>query len=78
MIETAAVLPPELPISSFAALLAPVILVGASATVMAVVGLVVGLVAELRDGMCRRLMARAVDQTRRSPRMIALGARTGS
>jgi hypothetical protein len=36
-----------------------VILVGASATVMAVVGLVVGLVAELRDGVCRRLMARA-------------------
>ena len=59
MIQGAAVLPPEVGMSSFAALLAPVLLVGASAVVMALVGLAVGIVAEVRDGACRRMMARA-------------------
>jgi hypothetical protein len=59
MIQTTAVVPDALALSSFAALLAPVVIVAVSAVVVALAGMLVGIVTEWRDVASRRAMTRA-------------------
>jgi hypothetical protein len=60
---TAAIPPDNLVLSSLAALLAPITLVAASAVVLTLAVLVVGIVTEGRDSMRRRRIARAAEPT---------------
>jgi hypothetical protein len=66
MIHNVAVIPPDVALSSFGALIAPILLVGASAVVIALVGLLIGIVGEWRDGANRARMAGAPGASRRT------------
>ena len=62
MIPTTAAIPPDgFALSSLAALLAPITLVAASAVVLTLAVLLVGIVNEGRDSMRRRRIAKATE-----------------
>ena len=58
MIQSLAVVPPDVALSSFGALLAPVLIVAASAIAVAFAGLLIGIASEWRDAASRRRLRR--------------------